>query len=313
MPLTLPRLDDRTYNDILQETVARIPVHTPEWTNHNDSDPGMTLLQLFAFMTENLLYRSNLIPERNRRKFLQLLDVPLRPASAARGVVTIANTRGPLETVTLPAGVPVNAGRIGFVTTRGLDVLPIDARTYYRRRLSGEEAAAATAARALFEPEAGDDTTLEFYQTTVFEAPASAANVPTLDLGGTATVDHAVWLALLARPKETVKDAAAAIGDRVLTLGLVVVPDESSRTIRPSAAPGAQAIVPLEYHISTGRLRDQQPDYGQLTAVETRVDDLLLLQLPLPPASALGTWVDLEPGDDGVGDFPPAIDDDDVR
>src|SRR5438093_6668667 len=139
MPLTLPRLDDRAYNEILRETVARIPVHTPEWTNHNDSDPGITVLQLFAFMTENLLYRANLIPERNRRKFLQLLDVPMRPASAARGVVTIANGRGPFETVTLPPGVPVFAGRVGFVTTRALDVLPVDARVYYRRRLAGQE------------------------------------------------------------------------------------------------------------------------------------------------------------------------------
>ena len=109
MPLTLPKLDDRSYQEILRETIARIPAHTPEWTNHNDSDPGVTLLQLFAFMTENLLYRSNLIPDRNRRKFLQLLDVPMRPASAARGVVTVVNQRGPLETVTLPGGLPVQA------------------------------------------------------------------------------------------------------------------------------------------------------------------------------------------------------------
>src|SRR5436305_1697397 len=82
--------------------------------------PDMPLLQLFAFMTEILLYRSNLIPERNRRKFLQLLDVPMRPASAARGVATIVNQRGPLEAIPLPAGVPVLAGAIGFITTRAL-------------------------------------------------------------------------------------------------------------------------------------------------------------------------------------------------
>src|SRR5687767_5309165 len=173
MPLTLPRLDDRTYNEILRETVARIPVHTPHWTNQNDSDFGMTVLQLFAFMTENLLYRSNLIPERNRRKFLQLLDVPLRPASAARGVVTITNERGPLETVTLPAGVPALAGQIGFVTTRALDILPVEGRIYYRRRLSDAEAAAARAEQAqFFEAQTDEDTDLEFYQTTAFEAPS---------------------------------------------------------------------------------------------------------------------------------------------
>src|SRR5947208_16926376 len=98
MPLTIPTLDDRTYQQLLNEALARIPVHTPEWTNFNESDPGVTLLELFAFLTENLLYRSNQIPERNRRKFLSLLSIPLQPAVPARGLVTILNNRGPLQT-----------------------------------------------------------------------------------------------------------------------------------------------------------------------------------------------------------------------
>jgi len=85
MPLEQIQLDDRTFEQLFAEGRARIPVHTPEWTNFNDSDPGITIVQLFAFMTENLLYRSNRIPEANRRKFLTLLGVPLQPASAGRG------------------------------------------------------------------------------------------------------------------------------------------------------------------------------------------------------------------------------------
>src|SRR5262249_4889801 len=104
MPLTLPTIDDRSYRELLDEALARVPVHNPEWTNFNDSDPGVTLLQLFAFLTESLIYRANLIPERNRKKFLQLLGVPLRPAASARGLVEIANARGPLQTVPLGAG-----------------------------------------------------------------------------------------------------------------------------------------------------------------------------------------------------------------
>ena len=85
MPITIPTLDDRKYQDLLDEALARIPVHNPEWTNFNKSDPGVTLLEVFAFLTENLLYRANQIPERNRLKFLTLLGVPLQPASSARG------------------------------------------------------------------------------------------------------------------------------------------------------------------------------------------------------------------------------------
>jgi predicted phage baseplate assembly protein len=110
MPLLTPRLDDRSYDQILRETLARIPVHTPEWTNFTPSDPGVTLIELFAFMTDNMLYRCNLVPERNRLKFLQLLALPLRPASAAQGVITIANERGPMETVTLPGGLASSPG-----------------------------------------------------------------------------------------------------------------------------------------------------------------------------------------------------------
>ena len=83
MPLTLQTLDNRKYQQLLDESLARIPVHNPEWTNFNPSDPGVTLLEVFAFLTENLLYRCNQIPDRNRRKFLSLLGVPLHPASSA--------------------------------------------------------------------------------------------------------------------------------------------------------------------------------------------------------------------------------------
>src|SRR3954447_6705937 len=101
MSLTLPAVDSRNYQELLNEAVARIPVHNPEWTNFNRSDPGITLIELFAFLTESLLYRANLIPDRNRRKFLSLLGVPLQPAESARGLVTFVNERGPMDTVTL--------------------------------------------------------------------------------------------------------------------------------------------------------------------------------------------------------------------
>src|SRR3954463_12484220 len=97
MSLTLPAVDSRNYQELLNEALARIPVHNPEWTNFNRSDPGVTLVELFAFLTESLLYRANQIPERNRRKFLKLLGQKLTPASAARGIVAFANERGPLE------------------------------------------------------------------------------------------------------------------------------------------------------------------------------------------------------------------------
>src|SRR5258705_13309429 len=100
MPITVPVIDDRRYQELLDEALARIPVHTPEWTNFNPSDPGVTLIEVFAFLTESLLYRANQIPERNERKFLQLLGVPLLPAAPARGMVVVANDNASVETPT---------------------------------------------------------------------------------------------------------------------------------------------------------------------------------------------------------------------
>ncbi|HVH46010.1 MAG TPA: hypothetical protein VM925_26860 [Labilithrix sp.] len=66
MPIRPPALDDRRFDDLVDEVLARIPGHTPEWTNPRLGDPGRTLVELFAWLTDTLLYRANLIPERQR-------------------------------------------------------------------------------------------------------------------------------------------------------------------------------------------------------------------------------------------------------
>src|SRR5438552_6549286 len=117
MPIVLPNLDDRRYQQLVDESLARIPVHTPEWTNFNESDPGVTIVEVSVFLIESVLFRAaNAIPERNRRKFLSLLGIPLRPVSPAGGLVTFTNERGPLETRTLNDGPEVRAGPVPFRT-----------------------------------------------------------------------------------------------------------------------------------------------------------------------------------------------------
>jgi hypothetical protein len=76
MPINLPNLDDRRYADLIQEARAMIVGYAPEWTNHNPSDPGITLLELFAYLTEMLLYRLNRVTDANRLAFLKLLNQP---------------------------------------------------------------------------------------------------------------------------------------------------------------------------------------------------------------------------------------------
>lgn len=74
MPLDLPNLDDRTYDDLMQEALSLLPIYAPDWTNHNPSDPGITLIELFAYLTEMLLYRQNQVTNANRQAFLNLIS-----------------------------------------------------------------------------------------------------------------------------------------------------------------------------------------------------------------------------------------------
>src|SRR5262249_33498825 len=76
MPLPLPNLDDRRWTDLVEEARALIPTFDPAWTDHNPSDPGITLIELFAWLAEMLIYRADRIPERHTLTFLRLLNGP---------------------------------------------------------------------------------------------------------------------------------------------------------------------------------------------------------------------------------------------
>jgi predicted phage baseplate assembly protein len=109
MPLTAPNLDDMQYADIVSQAQALIPRYTPEWTNFNNSDPGMTLVQLFAWMTEILIYRLNQVPDLNYIKFLQLLGIELQAAQPAVANLTFSPSRPDLSYTIVPQGTQVAA------------------------------------------------------------------------------------------------------------------------------------------------------------------------------------------------------------
>ena len=87
MSLPSPRLDDRTFESIFQEAVRRIPAYCPEWTDYNESDPGITLVQLMAWLADMVIYRLNRVPEKSFVEFLNLMGVEPRTAQPARSTV----------------------------------------------------------------------------------------------------------------------------------------------------------------------------------------------------------------------------------
>ena len=317
MSVPAPQLDTRTYQDIVDEALARIPVHNPEWTNFNQSDPGVTLLELFAFMTESLLFRANQIPERNRRKFLDLLGVPLAPASSARGIVVLANEKGPPDTVTLNGGIEVRAGSVPFRTDAGLDVLPVEGRAYVKQRVQKPAPEILAYYESLYASYTGAHPAVEdvkLYETTQLDTQGSSGAALA------STVDGSLWVALLLRKGDTdATHAREQLAGKTLNLGLVPVIDDPNAKLAPggsSTAPPAQ----LDYQLPAlppDALLPSDPSkrvaqYRSLAAagVADPLAGPAVVQVTLPATpDELRLWENLDPLEAGVGEFPPALDD----
>jgi predicted phage baseplate assembly protein len=129
LSLQAPNLDDRRFQDIVDETKLLIPKYCPEWTNHNLSDPGVALIELFAWMSEAFLYRLNQVPERYYTKFLELMGIGPYPPTSARAHLTFWLSTVLDHPVTVPAGTQVAAPGAGsptivFETLRDLAISP---------------------------------------------------------------------------------------------------------------------------------------------------------------------------------------------
>lgn len=107
MPLPAPNLDDRTFQDIVDEAKRLIPRFCPEWTNHNLSDPGVALIELFAWMSEMVLYRLNQVPDRMYVHFLNLVGIEPFPPAVARANLTFWLSAPLDQPVAVPAGTEV--------------------------------------------------------------------------------------------------------------------------------------------------------------------------------------------------------------
>lgn len=86
--LVPPQLDDRTWQQLVDEAKMLIPKYAPEWTDHNPSDLGITLIELFAWLSEQTIYRLNQVPDKNYIKFLDLIGVRRDPPTPAQAEIT---------------------------------------------------------------------------------------------------------------------------------------------------------------------------------------------------------------------------------
>lgn len=128
MPLEAPNLDDRRFQDIVDEAIQLIPRFAPEWTDRNDSDPGIAITKLFAWMTELTLFRMNQVPELAYVKFLQMIGIEQKPAAAARVELMFTPARNDVSEIWVPQGTQAAAaadseGPVLFETLAPLAVL----------------------------------------------------------------------------------------------------------------------------------------------------------------------------------------------
>lgn len=166
MTLPAPELDDRRFQDLVDEAKRHVQQRCPEWTDHNVSDPGVTLIEAFASMTDQILYRLNRVPERHYVKFLDLLGVQLFPPSAAGVDVTLRLSAPQPHPVAVPAGTVVATPRtetviaVTFETVEDLAIIACELKTVRSRIASAEDQADADTTRAHdLELEQGDGFT----------------------------------------------------------------------------------------------------------------------------------------------------------
>ncbi|AHE97432.1 putative baseplate assembly protein [Thioalkalivibrio paradoxus] len=140
MPLPVPNLDDRRFEDLVAEARARLATHLPELTQLAPGDPVHNFIELFAWLTETILYRANLIPERQRRVFLNLLQIPVRPAQPAVGVACIGT--GPRSVripPVVPAGLQLTGAGQTFTTVGEVQPTPLELSVAIKQTLDAED------------------------------------------------------------------------------------------------------------------------------------------------------------------------------
>ncbi|MDX8031394.1 putative baseplate assembly protein [Lentzea sp. BCCO 10_0856] len=300
MPFPPPVLDDRRFADLLEELSRRIPVYAPEWTDPSPADPGMTLLDLMAFLGESVLHRFNQIPDATRLWLLRLLAVPLHPAHPATGLIVCTPRTG---AVVLPFPFLVKAGETRFETNEDVTALPVTAivaaKIAAEAPLDGDDDVLSRADAALDAVEAPEDAKRLYYTTEVLgAAPLDVPNA----------VDHALWLALVAvdeKARDTLLAKDSVLSGAVLNVGVVLTPDVPSLVSQASGEPAGQ----ITWVVSTP---DDSPRYRALDIVADGTRGLRqdgVVRLRLPDVTELGL-VEPPPDGAGTGDFPPPLEGD---
>lgn len=203
MPLDRPSLDTRSFDQLVTESRRTVPLLAPKWTDHNASDPGITLTELVAGLVEQDLYRLDRVPDRQMRAYLRLVGIEQRPAGVATGIVALASA---VPQPHLPRGLQIAAETVLVETSRPVAITAAAIASIVG---GGQDLTAALQAadRDSFplgrEPKAGDALTI------AFDAPLGEPDVP-ISIAiwrRDPEADATIWAAVIAEWQGARRDA----------------------------------------------------------------------------------------------------------
>jgi hypothetical protein len=316
MPLPTPILDDRSYQQLRDELVARIPVYAPEWTDFNASDPGVTLIELFAFLGENLLYRFNQVPEATQLAFLRLLDIPLRPAQPSRALLALT-TKDPGPVAPLEKGFVARTGATQFELLREVHPWPVSIRGVAKAKAEDptdkDQLAFAARAFAAANPRRGQKPVYYVNKTLPLDPAAPDAEIVDFQ----EAVDGTLWIAVVS---EATGFTVAPMLGKTISIGFE--PDLAPLSIEEqppcpgdpaTQAQAQQQIAAVDWRVSTGVQLDGAPVYQRVAVAADSTSGLTqqgVVQLELPRLpSDLGSFDIPDLDRRGTGEFPPELED----
>lgn len=210
MTLPLPTLDTLAYDPLVAQARDLLPYLSPEWTDHNAHDPGITLIELLAWITEADSYRLDQLAPRSERSFLRLVGGGVRPAQVARALVAFAAN----ASLSLLAGAPVRSadGKVRFQTGTPFQV--VDARAVLRISAIGSIWVAHGLAGPAFLPFGARPAVGDAFYLGLDRALSPAGSRARLfAVGADLAADEATWQALrAARPRALRRDQAGGCG-----------------------------------------------------------------------------------------------------
>ena len=312
MALNGPILDDRSYQQLRDELVKRIPVYAPEWTNHNESDPGIALLELFAYLGEALLFRFNQIPDTTRIEFLRMLGV--QPRTAQSATVLLAADTDVAAGVQVLKAMEAKAGSLSFETEDEVYAWPLDSVAVGKVQTAAPTTAAERERRADALARAkipfADATMATFYETVAVSADPLAPDAVSVQVSS--TVDGSLWIALLSRKTTDLQQLAGntlfvgvAFDQTISSFSLPTLTDTAFQSAQLNTAPP-----PMIWQLWNPPTAQQPSSFTNLRVLGDTtaglVDDgVIKLEMPKPLPV-------LTPGNQGTGDAdnPPPLGDD---